>query len=326
MIVYDLKELGVNDLSFYLALERHLINKKLNSDVFFLWDIDKSIIIGKNQVLKNEVNLDKASEIAAKIYRRPSGGGGIYADCGCFMYTFITKSMPKDEVYKYTLPNLVTCLEKLGVKATFSGRNDLCFKDKKFSGCAIYYENGYSVLHGTFLFDTDLDALEQILTPNTEKLEAKGIKSVKSRVINLKPFIKMEKNELMDYLIHNVCDDSCIKKLENNEINKINEIKKDFDRYDYIYLNEPEYTFSNKKRFSFGSVEVRVLVKKGKIKDIKVYGDFFFTRDVCSYFNKFNGLEFKNDVIRDKIREDDISLYIIDANNSDIMELFDLGD
>ena len=326
MTIYDLKELGVQDLSFYLALEKYLINGKLDSDVFFLWDIGKSIIIGKNQVLENEVNLDKAKDFGAKIYRRPSGGGGIYADNGCFMYTFITKSMPKDEVYKWCLPKMVKALEKLSVNATFSGRNDLCFKEKKFSGCAIYYENGYSVLHGTFLFDTDLDALEQILTPNTEKLESKGIKSVKSRVINLKPFIKMEKYELMDYLINNICDDSCIKRLENNEINKVFDIKKDFDRYDYIYLNEPEYSFINKKRFSFGSIEVRVLVKKGKIKDIKGYGDFFFTREVCSYFNKFISLEFKKEAIRDKILEDDISLYIIDAKNSDIMELFDLGD
>ena len=130
----------------------------------------------------------------------------------------------------------------------------------------------------------------------------------------------------MDYLIHNISDGICLKKLKASEISKVEVIKKDFDKYEYIYLNEPEYTYSNKKRFKFGSIEIKVLVKRGKIKSISVYGDFFFSKDVCIYFNKFNGLEFKNDVIRDKIREDDISLYIIDANNSDIMELFDLGD
>ena len=321
MITIDLRDLKVQEISFYLALEKYLVSKKIDDDIFFLWDIGKSIIIGKNQVLKNEVNLDKASQFGVKIYRRPSGGGAIFADSGCFMYTFITKEAKKEEVYAKTLPKMVSALEKLGVNATFSGRNDLVFMDKKFSGCAIYYQGGASIIHGTFLYDTNLEKLGEILTPSTNKLSSKGIKSVSSRVVNLKPYLNLEKNELMDYLLDNIDPSSNMIKLQKSDIDKVFKIKEEYDSYDFIYNRDPKYTYINKERFAFGELEVRILVVRGKISDISYFGDFFFLKNLDEYFEKFIGLEFKKEVIWDKIDSANIGEYILDCTNLDIKKI-----
>lgn len=321
MKVYDLKELGTNEISFYLALEKYLVKEKKLDDCFFLWEIDKSIIIGKNQVLKNEVNIYFTREIGAKIYRRPSGGGGIYADSGCFMYSFIVQAETKDDAYNKTLPKLVKILNDLGVDASFSGRNDLLFRDKKFSGCAIYYIDSVIILHGTFMYDTNIENLVRALTPNKEKLISKGIESVKSRVINLKPYLKIDKNELMDYIIHNISDENTLLKLEKEEIDDVLEIKKGFDDYNYIYLNDPKYTYFKKKRFNFGEIELRIDVARGKIKDINFMGDFFLCGELGEYLDKFKGALFDIDKIKDIINQNDVSKYIVDCKNSDIIDL-----
>ena len=198
MKVYDLEKLGINKISFYLALEEYLLSKDV--EAFFVWRIDKSIIIGKHQLLEAEVNVDYALSLGAEIFRRPSGGGAIFADEGCFMYTFITKLRNKDEIYKKYLSYIKDALLKLGLNVTLSGRNDLLFNDKKFSGLALYETKDGACLHGTFLFDTNLENLVKCVTPSNEKLISKGIKSVSSRVINLKNYLKISKKEVIKAL------------------------------------------------------------------------------------------------------------------------------
>ena len=152
----------INKISYYLAIEDYFLNHT-NEEVFFVWNIDKSIIIGKNQLLEGEVNIDFTKKNNIPIYRRPSGGGAIYADKGCFMFSFISRNINKEEVYKSKLTLIVEALKKIGIDAYFSGRNDLMFKEKKFSGNAFYSNEKGSVLHGTFLFDTNLSDLVSII-------------------------------------------------------------------------------------------------------------------------------------------------------------------
>ena len=316
----DLKKYGINDLSFYLAIEEYLINQNSSDDYFFLWNIDKSIIIGKNQVLENELNLAEIDKIGAKIYRRPSGGGAIFADLGCFMYTFITKANEKEIIIKEKLTLILDCLRSLGLNVSFCGRNDLIFNDKKFSGTSLYYKNNKVALHGTFLYDTNLADLERVLYSNKQKLETKGIQSVRSRVINLKDYLNLTKDELMDYLINYISSNNLVE-LNEKDYSEINKIKEKYDSKEYILGLNPKFSIKRSHYFKFGYLEVHINVNKNKIESFKLLGDFFFKLDISQYEAYFLGLDYDKELIINKINEFDIGKYIIDCENSDIINL-----
>ena len=319
MIVINLEKFKECDLSFYLGLEKYALNN-INDDCFFIWDINKSIIIGKNQLLDAEVNTSKALMLGYKIYRRPSGGGAICADENCFMFTFISSYKSKDEMYRTYLQKMIDTLTSLNIDVYLSGRNDLMFKEKKFSGNAIYYENNRCILHGTFLYDSNLDELEEILNPNNEKLISKGIKSVKERVINLKPYLSFSKQELITYLNNNIDAHSKIYNLGEEEVNIIKKYQKEFEDKDYIYKKNIPFTFKNTKRYPCGEVSVYLSVCNNKIKEIELYGDFFQIKELQSLYDLYLGKNY--DDIHSINQTIDISKYIESLKNEEYDELF----
>ena len=125
----------------------------------------------------------------------------------------------------------------------------------------------------------------------------------------------------MDYLLDNIDPSSNMIKLQKTDIDKVFKIKEEYDSYDFIYNHDPKYTYINKERFAFGELEVRILVVRGKISDISYFGDFFFLKDLNEYFEKFIGLEFKKEVIWDKIDSANIGEYILDCTNLDIKKI-----
>lgn len=319
MKVINLENLKTCDLSFFLGLEKYVI-KRMNDDCFFIWDINKSIIIGTNQLLDSEVKVKEAKDNGFKIYRRPSGGGAILADTGCFMYTFISSYKSKDEMYNIFLSKMIKVLKKLGIDVYLSGRNDLMFLNKKFSGSAIYYENNKCILHGTFLLDTDLNLLEDILNPNEDKLKSKGIKSFKERVINLKPYLNLNKDELISYLNKNIDENIEEIYLSDTDIKEVKEYQKIFDDENNIYKKNPPFTYKFKKRFSCGEIELYINVKRGIIEDINLIGDFFQIKDLNELYKYYIGKEYKN--IKEINKNIKISEYINDLNDDDYRSLF----
>lgn len=308
----------INKISYYLAIEDYILNNT-NEEVFFIWNIDKSIIIGKNQLLESEVNLNYIKNNNIPIFRRPSGGGAIYADNGCFMFSFITRNINKDEVYKNNLTLIVEALKKIGINVYFSGRNDLMFNNKKFSGNAFYSNKNGSVLHGTFLFDTNLSELVKSITPDNEKLISKGIKSVSERVINLKDYTTFSKMEMIQYLNQEVSKEKVY--LTDNEINIIKEIEKKYFDELWIYKNNPPYTYFNKERFGYGKIELYVDVYKNKIKNFSINGDFFEINNLFDFCECFKGIEFNKEELLKVLDKVNISDYILNSNNKDLIKM-----
>lgn len=317
MKVYDLENLGINDISFYLALEEYLLKKK--EEAFFVWRIDKSIIIGRHQLLKTEVNISQALDIGCKIFRRPSGGGAIYADRGCFMYSFITSNHNKDEIYNKYLSIIKKVLQKQGLEINLSGRNDLLFENKKFSGVAIYQNNNGTILHGTFLYDANLDNLEKTITPSTDKIISKGIKSVKSRVINLKNYLKICQNEVI-LAIENEISPSKIK-LGEDEIKNIRQLEIKYLDEKWIYDKKIPYSYSFKKKISCGEFNFFIDIKNNTILNINLFGDFFTKKDIKEYIDSFIGLPFDSKEIIKKINSNNINEYIYGLDNATFIDL-----
>ena len=286
----NLDKYGKQTDPFYFSLEKHLLT--LSGDFSFIWDVYPAVIIGKHQVAKQEVNLDYLKDNDIYLFRRPSGGGAVYSDEGCIKYTFISRNKTKDEMYEQYLKVIQNFLKTYGLDAVFSGRNDLLVDGYKFSGNAYYQTKDGNVLHGTILYDTNMEKLSQVLTPSVEKLSSKGVNSVKSRVINLVELIKISREEFVrdfkNFLNHN----EIFLTLEEEVI--INNYRKIFNSNDYIYGLEPKYQNIKSQRFPYGEVIINYQVDKGKIINIKILGDFFEQDDIQNFEQSLLGQDINN--------------------------------
>jgi lipoate-protein ligase A len=164
---------------------------KSNVPVLMLWQTEKTVMLGNNQVVEAEIDIDFATKQKIRIIRRSSGGGAIYTDIGTVLYTVIQPLIGDSKIHmEEVAANIIDALHKLEVPAAREGRNDILIEGKKISGIAQYISGNHICTHGSLLYDTDLEALTKVLIPNENKLHPKGITSIRSRVTNIKPYIK----------------------------------------------------------------------------------------------------------------------------------------
>lgn len=298
---------------FYFGLEKLLLTKP--GDFSFVWDVFPAVIIGKHQIARQEVNLKYLEEQAIKLFRRPSGGGAVYSDSGCIKYSFIDKNKTKDQMYETYLFKIQEFLAKYyHLNAIFSGRNDLLIDGYKFSGNAYYQTKDGSVLHGTILFDTDLNKLVNVLTPSQEKLLSKGVKSVSSRVINLSSLISISRKQFIaDFKEYLNTDEYFLNQID--ELLVQNNLKI-FNSEDYIYGLEPKYSYLKSKRFSYGEVALNYEVENNLITKIKITGDFFAKKAIEQLEQALIGMKLQNPKL-----DLDVNEYIDNMKNEDFLKL-----
>lgn len=175
-------------LAFYLAMEEY-VAKHVEGESVFVWRVAPTVIIGRNQDLEAEVNLDYCRNHGVKVVRRKSGGGCVYSDKGNMMISFISARGEVAAVFERYLDTFASCLRSLGLDAEKSGRNDILVEGRKVSGNAFHQLPDRSIVHGTLLYDTDFIALEEAIRPPVEKLRRHGVASVRQRVENLKTYL-----------------------------------------------------------------------------------------------------------------------------------------
>ncbi|MBE6237500.1 MAG: lipoate--protein ligase family protein [Bacteroidales bacterium] len=204
-----LPDIGQQSLSYYLAVEEQ-VARQIDDDAFFVWQSDPTVIIGRNQVLEAEVNIEYCRDHNIEIVRRKSGGGCVYSDKGNIMISYISRRGDVSAVFDRYLSALTACLCSLGLDAVRSDRNDVLVGGMKVSGNAFHQLPDRSIVHGTLLFSTDFDVLEQAIRPPVEKLVRHGIRSVRQRVANLSDFLPSDWNveRLKQYLVDYFTDDS----------------------------------------------------------------------------------------------------------------------
>ena len=177
-------------LAFYLAMEE-FVASEVEDEAFFVWRVAPTVIYGRNQVLENEVNLEYCSEHNVDVVRRKSGGGCVYSDQGNIMISYVSRRGDVSEVFDRYMTALSEALKKLGVPAEKSGRNDVLVEGRKVSGNAFHQLPDRSIVHGTLLYSTDLEALTEAIRPPVEKLQRHGVESVRQRVMNLSEYVAL---------------------------------------------------------------------------------------------------------------------------------------
>ena len=177
-------------LAFYLAMEE-FVAREVEGEAFFVWRVEPTVIFGRNQVLENEVNLEYCREHDVDVVRRKSGGGCVYSDLGNIMVSYVSRRGDVSEVFDRYMTALTEALRALGVPAEKSGRNDILVEGRKVSGNAFHQLPDRSIVHGTLLYSTDLEALTEAIRPPVEKLQRHGVESVRQRVMNLSEYVAL---------------------------------------------------------------------------------------------------------------------------------------
>jgi len=189
---YDMKHIVLPDgkqhgLGFYLAMEEYVASV-FDGEAFFVWRVSPTVIIGRNQVLENEVNMDYCSRNGVAVIRRKSGGGCVYSDMGNIMVSYVSARADVEEVFDRYLSRMTEALRSLGLPAVKSARNDILIDGRKVSGNALHQLPDRSIVHGTLLYSTDMDALMDAIRPPVEKLQRHGVESVRQRVVNVSDY------------------------------------------------------------------------------------------------------------------------------------------
>lgn len=216
-------------LSWYLAAEEYIgRHYPLTEEVVFFWWVPPTVIYGRHQVKENEVNLPYCQSHGVDLVRRKSGGGCVYADEGNLMTSFISPSPHSEAVFQQYLDTMAGALQRLGVNAVKTEHNDILVStaegEHKISGNACYAIPTGTIVHGTLLYNVDFDALQQAITPSPTKLDKHGVASVRQRVMNIAPMLKVKNvKQLSECLASDLTDGQLI--LTEQEIEAINEIE-----------------------------------------------------------------------------------------------------
>lgn len=316
---------------FYLAAEEFIAERLPEGSYFFTWQIGPTVVMGRNQVAHQEVNLDFCRREGIDVIRRRSGGGAIFADERNIMTSLITEACPVEPLFHEYAEAVAVALRNLGAPAQVAGRNDIVLTDplqpslkgrenapslennilplregqggsSKVCGNAFYHKTDRCIAHGTMLYDTNPELMEGALHPDVSKLERKGVKSVRSRVGLLKDYLPFGVGELRQQLRHLLCDRSIT--LAVNDIQEIERLEQRYYEPEYLLGSTGRADIVRRRRIEgCGMVELHFLLEGSLIRDVELRGDFFELGDAASAFRRaMTGIPFTPESLREAIR------------------------
>lgn len=287
-----------------------------NESFFYLWKNKPAVIVGLNQNVYSEVNLDYLHTEGICLARRVTGGGAVYHDLNNLNYTFVGNDISPQPI--------VDALKSLGINAELSGRNDIFVDGRKVSGYAKRVWKGRELIHGTLMYDVDLDTLTKVLDTPTSKLQAKGIASVRSRVANLKEYLPkdMSLEQFIDYLQSYLAGNDpqiVLPEGAEEQIRKESDIR--FSTWDWVYGRSKEADFQRRIKLACGTVGLSLSLKSGCIDALGFEGDFVGERDAEEFASRLLGLRFDHDVLWEAMSSCDVGLYFAGASTEEIFNL-----
>ena len=312
---------------FYnIALEAYAFRELRDEDeLFILWINEPTIVIGKHQNAIEEINKAYTDKHGIHVVRRLSGGGAVYHDLNNLNYTIISNKTQEGAFdFKTFSQPVIETLADLGVTATFTGRNDLEIDGKKFCGNAQAYYKGRMMHHGCLLFDVDMTVLGNALQVSKDKIESKGVKSVRARVTNILDELpeKITVQEFSERLLDKMkasYPDMTEYVLSDEELTEIKKLADEqFGTWDWTYGKSPDYTIKRSVRYPAGKLTSYVKVEKSMITGLKIYGDFFGIKDISDIEEELIGLRYEYQDILAKLQTIDTTPYFTNITPQEI--------
>jgi lipoic acid synthetase/lipoate-protein ligase A len=230
----SLPETEIRSLAFYLAMEEYVARQMDESDCFFMWQVKPSVIFGRNQVVENEVNVDYCRANGISMYRRKSGGGCVYADMDNLMLSYVSADENVNFAFNRFINMVLLVLRKMDIEATGTSHNDVLIGGHKVCGTACYHVGGKSIVHSTMLYDTNMQHMTHAITPSREKLQKRGIESVRQRITLLKDHTMMSLDEIKTLIRHTLCTDE--RQLTASEVAAIEQLEQNYLKQEFIKL------------------------------------------------------------------------------------------
>lgn len=305
------------DPQFNLALEQFIFDEMDRSQEYFmLWQNDNAIIVGKNQNTIEEINQTYVEEHQIKVVRRLSGGGAVYHDLGNLNFTFIVNGEEASnmDLHAFCRP-IARALNQLGVPAKVNGRNDITIEGRKFSGNSQYIRSKRIMHHGTMMFDSDLSVLAACLNVSRDKIESKGVKSVRSRVTNIREYLDKEitLEQYKELLLRFMQEEMPMERraFTRQELARAEEIKAArYARWEWNYGYSPRYRLRKERRIEgCGKILVSMDVENGCIKALEFYGDYFGSGDTAELAALLTGCEIEQESLLTRMEGVDIERY-----------------
>ena len=259
-----------------LALEEQLLNAlQPGQCILYLWQNENTVVIGRNQNAWKECRTSLLEAEGGRLARRLSGGGAVFHDLGNLNFTFLMGEEDYDLDRQLTV--IETACRSLGIPVERSGRNDVLAQGQKFSGNAFFHRQGKAYHHGTLLVDVDMDKLSRYLSPSKAKLQAKGVESVRARVINLNTLCPglscSEMADRMEAAFGMVYGLPVTGAAELASTADLAELRDRYASRDWLYGPRLPLSLECEDRFSWGGIQLQLQVESGLVAGVKVYSD-----------------------------------------------------
>ena len=315
------------DVYYNMAFDEYALEQlPLDEPLFFLWQNRSAVIIGLNQNAYAEVDIDYLHQHDIALARRITGGGAVYHDLGNLNYTIVGRSSDIERDYPEYASHMLKALQALGVQAELSGRNDILVEGRKVSGYAKRVYKDRLMVHGTLMYDVDIEVLTRVLTPPTNKLESKGIASVRSRVLNLREHlpqfasINALAQALEQYLSRQYMDkEYTLTESQLAEIRTIAETK--FATPNWIYGRSPNETIAYSKRLPCGNVAIHMDIKKGIIAQCTITGDFLGNAPIATIENLLQGCLYERTALQQRLAATTLQDYLDNTSTETFINL-----
>lgn len=300
---------------YNLAFEEYVLNNYREGNILILWQNRNAVIIGRNQNTAEEINRQFVEEHDIHVVRRNTGGGAVYHDLGNLNYSFITNANCVDKATtQLFLEPVVQALRSLGLDAECSGRNDILVSGKKVSGTAQQLLKGRLLHHGTLLFDSDSAMITGALNPDPAKFQSKGIKSVRSRVGNIRSELKKDMTivEFWRYLKEYLSNGRFTQiRLSDEEKSAIAQLRREkYDTWEWNFGKSSTFDLQNKKRWDGGLLDIRLSVKSGIINQIGIFGDFLALQPVKPLEDALLGCVYRTEAIEEVLDDIRVESYL----------------
>ena len=321
MIYVKLPNAKSRRLPFYLAMEEYVARELPAQDYFFIWQVEPTVIFGRNQLVDSEIDVNFCRNHGIQFYRRKSGGGCVFADRSNLMLSYITPTTNVNFTFNRYMLMVEDALQRLGVDARTSGRNDILIAGKKVSGNAFYHLPGRSIVHGTMLYDTNLDYMLNATTPSRTKLRSKGVESVRQHITTLCNHINLTIEQLKEHLRTVLCDSEIL--LSEADVAAIEQLEQEYYDDAFIYGNNPAASLTKVQRIEgVGEFHVSLDVKENRIRKVLLAGDFFIIGDLDSMLlSKLKGVEYYRAAIEEALANVETAEIIMNLKKEELINL-----
>jgi lipoate-protein ligase A len=289
-----------------IALEEALLEHLVPGEaILYLWQNERTVVIGAHQNPWRECRVELLESEGGRLARRLSGGGAVFHDLGNLNFTFLLAREDYDLTRQSSV--ILETVQRLGIPAEVSGRNDLLAAGRKFSGNAFYLRRNVAFHHGTILVQADFQRMARYLQPPAEKMRAKGVESVQARVVNLAELapgltIPQVSQALQDAFRHIYGEDHLAE--EDGGLEGSPELAARLERFaswEWRFGRTPVFDIDWNQRFPWGGVEIGLELDKGRVRKATVYSDAMEEDFISRLAKTLDGVRYQGEAIREAV-------------------------